>query len=69
MTGVQTCALPILANDYSEDVLRRTEEAVQMALDEVKQTRVRFRAASNEQMQRRREELNKSLEKNDKEDK
>ena len=33
------------------------------------QTRVRFRAASNEQMQRRREELNKSLEKNDKEDK
>ena len=58
-----------VANDYSEDVLRRTEEAVQMALDEVKQTRVRFRAASNEQMQRRREELNKSLEKNDKEDK
>lgn len=55
-----------VANDYSEDVLRRTEEAVQMALDEVKQTRVRFRAASNEQMQRRREELNKSLEKNDK---
>ena len=58
-----------VANDYSEDVLRRTEEAVQMALDEVKQTRVRFRAASNEQMQRRREELNKSLEKNNKEDK
>ena len=57
-----------VANDYSEDVLRRTEEAVQMALDEVKQTRVRFRAASNEQMQRRREELNKSLEKNNKED-
>ena len=58
-----------VANDYSEDVLRRTEEAVQMALDEVKQTRVRFRAASAEQMQRRREELNKSLEKTDKEDK
>lgn len=58
-----------VANDYSEDVLRRTEEAVQMALDEVKQTRVRFRAASAEQMQRRREELNKSLEKTDKEGK
>lgn len=58
-----------VANDYSEDVLRRTEEAVQMALDEVKQTRVRFRAASAEQMQRRREELNKSLEKTDKESK
>ncbi len=58
-----------VANDYSEDVLRRTEEAVQMALDEVKQTRARFRAASAEQMQRRREELNKSLEKSNKEDK
>ena len=57
-------------DEYVEaDKLLRTEEAVQMALDEVKQTRVRFRAASNEQMQRRREELNKSLEKNDKEDK
>ena len=55
--------------EAEDEVLRRTEEAVQMALDEVKQTRVRFRAASNEQMQRRREELNKSLEKNDKEDK
>ena len=32
-----------VANTYTEDALRRTEEAVQMALDEVKQTRVRFR--------------------------
>ena len=36
---------------YTEDALRRTEEAIQMALDEVRQSRVRFRAASNEQMQ------------------
>ena len=32
-------------------VLARAEEAMQMALDEVRQSRVRFRAASNEQMQ------------------
>ena len=54
-----------VANEYSEDVLRRTEEAVQAALDEVKQTRVRFRAASAEQMQRKRMELNKTQEKTD----
>ena len=40
-----------VANAYTEDALRRTEEAIQMALDEVRQSRVRFRAASNEQMQ------------------
>lgn len=51
-----------VANDYSEDVLRRTEEAVQMALGEVQQTRVRFRAASAEQMQKRREELSEGAE-------
>lgn len=55
-----------VANDYAEDVLRRAEEAMQMAYEEAKQTRASFRAASAEQMQRRREELNKSLEKIDK---
>ena len=44
-----------VANEYTEDALRRTEEAIQMALEEVKQSRVRFRAASAEQMQKRRE--------------
>ena len=48
---------------YTEDALRRTEEAIQMALEEVKQSRVRFRAASAEQMQKRREELAQSAEK------
>ena len=68
-TQAKADALRQASSQFCVDALRRTEEAVQMALDEVKQTRVRFRAASNEQMQRRREELNKSLEKNDKEDK
>ena len=40
-----------VTNEYTEDALARAEEAMQMALDEVRQSRVRFRAASNEQMQ------------------
>ena len=40
-----------VANTYTEDALRRTEEAIQAALDEVKESRVRFRAASVEKMQ------------------
>lgn len=55
-----------VANEYTEDALRRTEEAIQMALDEIKQSRVRFRAVSVEQMQKQRDELNRSAEKMDK---
>ena len=40
-----------VANTYTEDALRRTEEAIQSALDEVKESRIRFRAASAEKMQ------------------
>ena len=46
-----------------KDFCDGTEEAIQMALEEVKQSRVRFRAASAEQMQKRREELAQSAEK------
>lgn len=46
-----------VANEYAEDALARTEEAVQAALDEVKQSRVSFRAASNEKMRQQREQL------------
>lgn len=41
-----------VANTYTEDALRRTEEAIQMALDEVRESRTRFRSVSGEQMQR-----------------
>lgn len=34
------------ANDYCEDALRRTEEAVAEAYDEIKRSRARFRAAA-----------------------
>ena len=46
-----------VTNEYSEDALARTEEAVQAALDEVKQQRIRFRTASNAKMQEQRDKL------------
>ena len=55
-----------VANEYAEDALARTEEAVQAALDEVKQSRMRFRTASSTKMQEQREKLE---EKNPTEDK
>ena len=49
-----------VANEYTEDALRRTEEAVQAALDEVKKSRAGFRAASQEMMQRSRDQIAES---------
>jgi len=46
-----------VANEYAEDALARTEEAVQAALDEVKQSRIRFRTASAAKAQEQREKL------------
>lgn len=48
-----------VANEYAEDALARTEEAVQAALDEVKQSRIRFRTTSTAKMQEQREKLEK----------
>ena len=47
-----------VANEYAEDALARTEEAVQAALDEVKQSKARFRTASAAKMQEQRDMLN-----------
>ena len=49
-----------VTNEYAEDALARTEEAVQMALDEVKQQRVRFRSASAAKMPEQRDKLDGS---------
>ena len=49
-----------VANEYAEDALARTEEAVQAALDEVKQSRMQFRSASNAKMQEQRAKLEES---------
>ena len=54
-----------VVNEYTEDALRRTEEAIQAALDEVKQSRVKFRAASAARRQKDREELSKSAKNTD----
>lgn len=35
------------ANEYCEDAMRRTEEAIAEAYDEIKKSRVRFRAAAS----------------------
>ena len=47
-----------VTNEYAEDALARAEEAMQMALDEVKQQRVRFRSASAAKMQEQRAKMN-----------
>ena len=39
------------ANDYCEDALRRTEEAVSEAYDEIKKSRARFRSLASSQGQ------------------
>lgn len=40
-----------VANEYTDDALRRTEEAIQQALEEVRESRARFRAVSRENLQ------------------
>ncbi len=49
-----------VANSYTEDALRRTEEAIQSALSEVQDSRIRFRTASQEKMQEQKQALNGS---------
>ena len=50
-------ALYHAANSYTEDALRRAEEAIQMALSEMQESRVKFRAASVEKMQTQQEKV------------
>ena len=49
-----------VANEYTDDALRRTEEAIQLALEEVRESRARFRAVSNEKLQAQRAKLETS---------
>ena len=51
-----------VTNEYAEDALARTEEAVQAALDEVKQSRMQFRTASAEKIQEQRAKLDRKNE-------
>ena len=49
-----------VANTYTEDALKRTEEAIQAALQEAQQARAQFRATSQEQMKAAKESLDKT---------
>ena len=40
-------ALRKAANEYADDAMRRTESAISEALDEVRQSRIRFRSAAS----------------------
>lgn len=53
-----------VANTYTEDALRRTEEAIQTALAEVQNSRAQFRSASQEQMQAAQDHLKQDAQKN-----
>ncbi len=55
-----------VVNEYTEDALKRTEEAIQAALEELKQSRVKYRAASAARRQKDREELSRGARKTDK---
>lgn len=50
-----------VTNEYTDDALRRTEEAIQMALDEIRESRMRFRAVSAEQVQNQRARLDAEM--------
>ena len=45
-----------VCNDYMDDALRRTEEAIAQSLDDVRDTRVKFRALAEAQEKRAAEE-------------
>ena len=50
-----------VANEYADDALTRTEEAVQAALSEVKESRARFRAISAARLQEQRDKLDRKI--------
>ncbi len=50
-----------VTNEYTDDALRRTEEAIQMALQEIRDSRARFKAVSNEKLQAQQSKLEESI--------
>ena len=55
-----------VANEYTDDALRRTEEAIQMALEEIRESRSRFRSVSNEKLQAHQARLAEQADESDK---
>ncbi len=60
-SGEQANSMISVANEYTDDALRRTEEAIQMALEEIRENRARFRAVSSEKLQAQRAKLEEQL--------
>ncbi len=56
-SGEQANSMISVANEYTDDALRRTEEAIQMALEEIRTSRARFQAISNEKLRALRAKL------------
>jgi len=48
-TKAQIVALRKASNEYMDDALRRTEEAIAQSLSEVKETRAKFQALTAQQ--------------------
>ena len=55
-----------VTNEYTDDALRRTEEAIQAALGEIRESRAQFRAVSNEKLQAKRAKLEEQSSETDK---
>ena len=51
-----------ITNEYTEDALARTEDAVRMALEEIQQSRMNFRSASAAKMQDARDKMAETAE-------
>lgn len=57
-----------ITNEYTEDALARTEEAVRMALEEVQQSRMNFRSASSSKMQEAQAKMSEAVAEENNED-
>ena len=55
-TQMKIAQLRKAGNDYMDDALRRTEETIAQALEEVRDTRMKFRTITDAQEQRRQEQ-------------
>ncbi len=57
-----------VTNEYTDDALRRTEEAIEQALQEIRDSRARFKAVSNEKLQAQRAKLEEQSPSSDNQD-
>lgn len=63
-TEERSRAMVDVTNEYTDDALRRTEEAISMALQEIRESRARFKAVSNEKLQAQQAKLEETIDGN-----